>query len=138
MVNQAGKRRARKLKPVSGTARWIAKPSGPTLWGRLSITNVNNKTTEYDFEAIREGEKIVGFGLVKDDDEIYDIEITRYGWQCNCPDACWSDRECKHVKAIRAALAHLGINVPNPEEIKHAPSCPWCEKSLRDCDCFDR
>jgi hypothetical protein len=47
-------RRPRQRKLVTGTARWIEKPSGPSLWGRLSI-NANGKTTEYDFRAFTKG-----------------------------------------------------------------------------------
>jgi hypothetical protein len=111
MTNQS--RKPRQMKPVSGTTRWIEKPSGPHLWGRIAITNANGETREYDFRAFLEGGKVVGFGLAKDDDEIYSIGITRYGWECDCPDANWNNRECKHAKAVRAALSRLGIDVPS-------------------------
>ncbi len=101
----------RKVKPVVGKVRWIDKPQGATLFGRLAITNSNGQTTEYDFQAFKEGERIVGLGLAKDDDEIYSIAITRYGWECSCPDSGYRNRECKHVRAVRAALVNIGIEV---------------------------
>jgi hypothetical protein len=41
-----------------------------------------------------------GYRLVKPD---YDIDSG--AWSCTCPDATYRQRQCKHAKALRAALA---------------------------------
>jgi len=141
-MNATATRKPRQLKPVTGSARWIDKPSGPSLWGRLAITNANGQTTEYDVQAFLEGERIVGFGLAKDDDEIYSIALTQFGWECSCPDANWNNRDCKHARALRAALAAVGITLAMPKsEAPKQPEaescCNDCGRLARDCACFD-
>jgi hypothetical protein len=57
----------------------------------------------------------VGFRLLKlapyiVDRKLYDIDLTQsYGWQCDCPDALFQNRECKHVRSLRAALAKNAV-----------------------------
>ena len=41
--------------------------------------------------------------LVKPDGTSYDLDA--YWWTCDCPDATYRQRECKHAKGLRAALA---------------------------------
>lgn len=106
-------RRGEQVKPVAGKVRWL-RPLivGKTL-GRLAITNASGLTTEYDIGAHLDGERIVGFGLAKDDDEVYAIDASQsYGWTCDCGDCQFRARECKHIKAVRAALASAGITIP--------------------------
>ena len=114
MVTSTSPRRKEQVKPVTGKVRWL-RPLvlGKTL-GRIAITNANHETTEYDIGAFTEtGGAIQGFGLAKDDDEIYSIDTTAgFGWVCDCADYQFRNRECKHIKAIRAALAQAGITVP--------------------------
>jgi hypothetical protein len=63
----------------------------------------------------------VGFRLMKlawyiVDRKVYDIDVTPgYGWQCDCPDAEFQGRECKHVRSLRAALANAGIQIAKPQ-----------------------
>ena len=40
----------------------------------------------------------------------YDIDVTGSDWICDCPDASYRQRECKHAKALRAALVKIGRN----------------------------
>jgi hypothetical protein len=111
------------VKPVTGTVRWL-KPLivGKTL-GRLSITNANGKTEEYDIHAFIDGDGVVqGYGLAKDDDEIHSIDVTAgFGWTCDCPDHQFRNRECKHIKAVRAALAKCGQMPAAPQRQQPTP-----------------
>jgi hypothetical protein len=45
------------------------------------------------------------YRLEKLDGPTYDIDATAPEWRCDCPDATYRNRECKHVKALRAALS---------------------------------
>ncbi len=69
----------------------------------------------------------VGFRLTRlaayiVDRKLYDIDVTPgYGWQCDCPDAQFQNRECKHVRSLRAALAVAGISIPAPKRQQPAP-----------------
>lgn len=117
------KRRKENLKPVSGTVRWLRPLIVGKQLGRISITNANGNTTEYDLGAFLDNDGTIhGFGLAKDDDEVYAIDVTPgYGWQCDCPDAQFRGRECKHCKAVRAALKQVGIEVATPKRQQPAP-----------------
>ncbi len=119
-------RRKENVKPVSGTVRWLRPLIIGKQLGRISITNVNGLETEYDIDAFTDSDgAIQGFGLAKDDDEIRAIDVTGwYGWTCDCPDYQYRNRECKHCKAVRAALAQAGISVPQPkrQESHHEPT----------------
>jgi hypothetical protein len=62
----------------------------------------------------------VGFRMMKltafiVDRKLYDIDVCcGKDWLCDCPDAQFQNRECKHVRALRAALAKNGITVNAP------------------------
>lgn len=113
----------RPVKPVSGKVRWLRPLIPGKQLGRISITNANGVATEYDVGAHLDGERIVGFGLAKDDDEVYAIDAGQwYGWTCDCGDCQFRNRECKHIKAVRAALAAAGIVIPTPAR----PAAPQC------------
>jgi hypothetical protein len=67
---------------------------------------------EYDVGAHldRQG-TVVGWRLVKDDDEGYDVDISTAPWSCSCPDyinrRSNSPHPCKHAAGLRGALAAL-------------------------------
>ena len=107
--------RTRNVKPVSGTVRWLQQWSG--RWGRISITNQNGQVKEYDLASrTDEDGNLVGYGLATDDDTIYDIDARGKYWQCDCPDATYQNRECKHCKAVRAAMQKVEpANKPEPQ-----------------------
>jgi hypothetical protein len=49
-----------------------------------------------------------GYRLEKLDGAVYDIDATAPQWRCDCPDATYHPERpggCKHVAALRAALA---------------------------------
>jgi hypothetical protein len=135
MATSTTLRRKEQAKPVTGSVRWL-RPLvlGKTL-GRISITNANHETTEYDIGAFTDNDgALQGFGLAKDDDEVYSIDTTTgFGWTCDCADCQFRNRECKHIKAVRAAHAHAGITVPalkRQESAKeeHTYYCPDCRR----------
>ena len=135
MATSTSPRRKEQVKPVTGRVRWL-RPLilGKTL-GRIAITNANNETTEYDIGAFTSKDgALQGFGLAKNDDEVYSIDATSgFGWVCDCADCQFRNRECKHIKAVRAALAHAGIAVPAPKrpepaKEEHTYYCPDCRR----------
>jgi hypothetical protein len=88
----------------------------------LTLTPDNGKPTNYTVERLTDGDgQTVGFRVTRltqfiADRKVYDIDVTPgYGWQCDCPDAQFQNRECKHVHALRAALAKNGIKVAAPQ-----------------------
>ena len=112
-------------------------PLSPSSSLRMSFcdTNANNETTEYDIGAFTDNDgAIQGFGLAKDDDEVYAIDTTaRFGWTCDCADCQFRNGECRHIKAVLAALAHAGITVPAPKrpepaKEEHTSYCPDCRR----------
>lgn len=109
-------RRTERVKPVGGSVRWL-RPliAGKTL-GRIRITNAEGKGTEYDLDAFTDAAgRIIGYGLAKDDDDIHAIDVVAStGWTCDCPDCQFRNRECKHIKALRAALAEAGLGADVP------------------------
>jgi hypothetical protein len=107
------------VKPVSGNARWIGgAPSQARLDDGdaiLQITVAGKEPGFYHVETNRDGDKVRGYRLIKIDAlekaATYDVELHDDGsLTCDCPDATNVDRPggCKHVKALRAALAACG------------------------------
>jgi hypothetical protein len=90
---------SRKAKPVSGTCKWVL-PIGETGTGVLAING-----TDYTVTVLRNQDRVTGYRLQKLDGTVYDIDAGREQWGCDCPDATYRERQCKHVKALRAALA---------------------------------
>jgi hypothetical protein len=87
-----------KSRPVAGICRWVL-PIGEVGTGVLEING-----TSYTVTVLRGPSGVVGYRLGKDDGKTYDIDATGETWKCDCPDATYRERECKHVKALRAAL----------------------------------
>ena len=87
-----------KVKPVSGTCQWLV-PINPEIGvGALAI---NGKP--YVVTVLKDGNNTVGYRLEKPDSKTYEIDAQT--WECNCPDATFRERQCKHALALRAALA---------------------------------
>jgi hypothetical protein len=93
---------SRKAKLVSGTCKWVL-PIGETGTGVLAING-----TDYTVTVLRNQDRITGYRLQKLDGTVYDIDASQLDWRCDCPDSTYRERECKHVKALRAALAVAG------------------------------
>lgn len=93
--------------PVKGSARWVKKLAND--FGRLAITSYTKRgpvVTEYDVQLNRdERGQPLGYVLAKDDDTVYDLPADLSA--CDCHDCLCRDRECKHLKGLRAALAQL-------------------------------
>jgi hypothetical protein len=95
----------------------------------LSIVPERGEPTNYT--VLRFADKdgsTVGYRLTRltafiVDRKVYDIDVTPgYGWQCDCPDAQFQNRECKHCKSLRACLTRSGISIATPKpEAKPAP-----------------
>jgi hypothetical protein len=90
--------------------------------GDALLTIHSDRCTNYLVQRLTDPDgETVGYRMMKLTDyiidrKVYDIDITPgYGWQCDCPDALYQNRECKHVRALRAALASNGITVAAPK-----------------------
>jgi hypothetical protein len=92
----------RKAKPVSGTCKWVL-PIGETGTGVLAING-----TDYTVTSLQNQDRVTGYRLQKLSGTVYDIDASREQWGCDCPDATYRERQCKHVKALQAALAVAG------------------------------
>jgi hypothetical protein len=86
-------------RPVAGTCRWVF-PLNQRDTGVLAINDAEYFVTAY---RDRDGHA-QGYRLEKPDGTAYDIDTTSRDWQCDCPDATYRQRECKHAKALRVAL----------------------------------
>jgi hypothetical protein len=94
----------------------------------LSIIPEHGEPTNYTVLRLSDPDgRPVGFRLTRlaafiVDRKLYDIDVTPgYGWQCDCPDAQFRSRECKHVHALRAALTRAGITIAAPK--RQEPAC---------------
>jgi len=127
MVSATPTQSRKQALPVSGSVRWLKRPSGPSHFGRFSITSITKRgpvVTEYDVAAFLDTEgRITGFGLAKDDDEVYAVDFSQwYGPTCTCGDYEYRQRECKHIKACRCAMHAAGITIPAPTKPAPLPS----------------
>ena len=115
MTSATKNRKPRILKPVHGFARWIGgKPTQGMLDHGDAVLQITAAGKEASFFFVGENKdndgRRLGFRLVKidalDKTATYDVEITPYGWRCDCPDATYTDRPggCKHCAGLRAAL----------------------------------
>jgi hypothetical protein len=95
--------RQRPAKPVSGNCRWVV-PIGKV--SHTGVLEINGAV--YTVTILRLYGQLVGYRLEKLDGQTYDIDAASEPWQCDCPDAVYRERECKHVKALRAALKAAG------------------------------
>jgi hypothetical protein len=86
-------------KPVSGNCRWVV-PIGPV--SHTGVLEINQ--TVYTVTVLYLDGRVSGYRLEKLDGPTYDIDATAQEWRCDCPDATYRNRECKHVKVLRVAL----------------------------------
>jgi hypothetical protein len=123
------------VKPMNATAtqRKACKPARETngtcflTSGRLTLAEALDKgealltlhtSTCTNYTVLRlsdpDGET-VGYRLVKLTDyivdrQVYDIDIVGKDLVCDCPDACYRDRACKHARALKAVLTRHKLN----------------------------
>src|SRR5262245_60131695 len=102
----------------------------------LSILPEDGAPTNYLVQRLADPDgHAVGFRLLKlawclADRELYDIDIaTGFGWLCDCPDAQFRSRECKHARSLRSALAKAGITVSAPKRQQPKPVIVNAEES---------
>ena len=100
LVNRQPK--AKVLRPVHGVVKWLSRP-GFMGAGVLTING-----TLYHVLRLDGG---VGYRLEKTDGTLYDVNTEAATWTCDCKDATFCPERpggCKHVAALRAALAVVG------------------------------
>jgi hypothetical protein len=101
--------------------------------GDALLTVHTDRCTNYLVHRLSDPDgETVGYRLMKLTDyivdrKVYDIDVCcGKDWRCDCPDAQFQNRECKHVRALRAALASNGIVIPAPERQEPSHREPWC------------
>lgn len=106
-------KRKRNVKPVTGSCRWVKPLLLPFGLGRLAITSETKRgpvTNEYDIGChLGERNRILGYRLVKDDDEGYDLDASGEHWTCTCADFLYTrenrdPKGCKHIAGTQAAV----------------------------------
>jgi hypothetical protein len=107
------------VRPGAGSARWLRPLLLPLGIGRLEITDAAGRAEAYDVGAHLDADgRVVGFRLVNDDDEGYDLYPDSGRWACSCPhfgpDGGEDVGGCAHAAGLRAALAALGQLPPAP------------------------
>jgi hypothetical protein len=96
-------RNVKPARPVAGVCKWLRRLD----WHGVGVLLINGKP--YTVETLLGSDQVLaGYRLTKDDQTTYDIDTTGTDWQCSCPDATYRERECKHCKGLRAALAAIG------------------------------
>jgi hypothetical protein len=86
------------VKPVRASWRWLRRiGEGDPETGLLDINGTTYGVIPFPG----------GYRLVKADGTAYDVHGET--WACDCPDATYRERQCKHALALRAALAACGM-----------------------------
>src|SRR5690348_8042740 len=94
-------------RPGGCSARWLRPLVLPLGIGRLEVTGAAGRAEAYDIGAhLDAGGRVVGFRLVNDDDEGYDLFPAPARWACSGP-RCGGVGGCEHAAGLRAALAAL-------------------------------
>src|SRR5205823_4785541 len=105
-------------KPAHGTCRWVL-----PLAADFGVLQING--TSYALCRLAGG-----FRLMKPDGQTYDLDASDADyWICTCPDYEFARHQkdpagCKHVKAVKAALAHLGKPIRMPADRPAAEAGP--------------
>jgi hypothetical protein len=96
-ANRALKPQAR---PAAGVCRWVF----PLRRRTSGVLEIN--AAEYFITVLQDAAgQTRGYRLEKPDGTAYDVDTTGTDWLCDCADATYRRRACKHAKALRAALA---------------------------------
>src|SRR5262249_25700384 len=94
-----------KTRRASGSCKWVL-PIDAVGTGALAING-----QQYAVTVLRSTAGITGYRLHKPDGTAYDVCTTEDTWTCDCADATHHPERpggCKHVAALRAALAVAG------------------------------
>jgi len=101
-----------------GTCKWVDMPESAHngLWLQITVERRDGTPVSrlYEIEPVlaRPG-RGPGYvvrhyaGATLKEFRIYEYFVDCDRWQCNCPDAAKHQGQCKHVLALRAALARL-------------------------------
>lgn len=88
--------------PAHGTARWVSR------FDRTGLASIAINEVAYTVMVLRDGGRLIGFRLRKDDATTYDVlEGGPNGLRCDCPDATYHPERpggCKHVAALVTLL----------------------------------
>jgi hypothetical protein len=119
------------LKATGNLTLQQALDSGDAL---LSL-HTDDGCTNYLVQRLTDPEgETVGYRMMKLTDfivdrQVYDIDISSgFGWICDCADCQFRNRECKHIRSLRAALTQNGITLPAPKRQ---------QPTEEDCRCFE-
>lgn len=91
-------------RPARGLCRWVRRPNAHHEGGVLSINGIT-----YEVLPVYDGDVLAGYRLLKAEGQMYDLPADLSS--CDCPDRCFHPERpqgCKHMLALRAALAALG------------------------------
>jgi hypothetical protein len=81
------------VNPVSVTWRWVR----PLAYPEPGVLEING--VEYAVRPLQGG-----YRLTKPGGKSYDIDTSGKLWACDCPDAVFRERQCKHIQGLFAAL----------------------------------
>jgi hypothetical protein len=83
--------------------RWVIRPAA----GSVAVLEIGREW--YDIRPLADKGRLVGFRLFKHADaSVYDLDVTGADWRCDCPDATFRGRACKHATELREALVEIG------------------------------
>lgn len=106
----------RTAKPVTGVCRWVLgnetarRQIDLDLPAALFIARDGGERTMYYVTRIYDQNDHLpcGWRLEKEDGSDVHLIAGDFG-SCTCRDSVYRNRECKHIKALRAALGRLGV-----------------------------
>jgi hypothetical protein len=127
------KTKTRKASQTTGTCKLIA-TGGLSLADALDSGNAllaiypeKGEASSYTVERLGDKGRVTGYRLTRlaeyiVDRKTYDVCVTEpWGWTCDCPDAQFRSRECKHARSLRAALNAAGITSTQKPEPQPQP-----------------
>jgi hypothetical protein len=123
-------RQPRRASPGAVGARWLRPLALPLGLGRLEVTDAAGRAEAYDVGAhLGADNRVVGFRLVNDDDESYDLYPDCGRWACSCrrcgPPGGEGAGGCAHAAGLRAALAAL-LATALAQTALWAAAFVWC------------
>jgi hypothetical protein len=103
-------RTQRKSSPAV-TGRLVTGCGLADLFNEAAVLTIHGPAGEslYWCGVITDRGKIVGLTLRKfATGQLYRIACDGLTWECDCPDCCYRQRDCKHLLALRDALTRRG------------------------------